>query len=76
MRCKDLLSFDSKYTKYVLKKRNGDIEIIQFLGTDRVLYRFHVLASVKFISYNETVAEAYSLCIMYLPENTEIIPIE
>lgn len=75
MKCKDLLSFNSKYTKYVFKKSNGDIAIIQFLGTDLVLYRFHVLASVKFISYNETVAEAYSLCTLFLPEDSEIIPI-
>ena len=75
MKCKDLQSFNSKYTKYVLKKRNGDIEIIQFLGTDKVLYRFHILASIKFTSYNKTVAEAHSLCILYLTEDTEIIPI-
>ena len=75
MRCKDLLLFNSKYTRYIKTGKYGAIYILEFLGTDTTLYRFRVLLEAKMDSFGVTEAEKTSY-IAYLPENSEIIPIE
>lgn len=75
MKCKDLLSFDSKYTRYIKTNKYGVIFILEFLGTDLTLYRFRVLLRARMDSLGVAEVEKTNY-VAYLPENSEIISIE
>lgn len=75
MKCKDLLSFNSKYTRYIVTDKYGTILILEFLGTDTTLYRFRVLLEAKMDSFGVKEVEKKSY-VAYFPENLEIIPIK